>query len=57
MSMSEGNLKFIRTIRLLRILRPLKFLSHNPSMRILVNCLLESIKNLLNVLIFVMVLW
>jgi hypothetical protein len=40
MVFSEANLDFIKTIRLLRILRPLKFISHNPNMRIIVNCLL-----------------
>jgi hypothetical protein len=46
---------FIKTIRLFRILRPLKFLSHNPNMRILVNCLIQSMQGILNVTMFIFV--
>ena len=59
MEMVDFNSKFsfIKTVRMLRILRPLKFISHNPNMRVIVNCLLESIKGLFNVFIFIFVIW
>ena len=54
---SSSKLSFIKTIRLLRILRPLRFISHNPSMRVIVNCLLESMQGLVNVFLFILVIW
>lgn len=42
---------------MLRILRPLRFISHNPSMKILVNCLLESVGGLFNVSIVIILIW
>ena len=42
---------------MLRILRPLRFISHNPSMKILVNCLLESVGGLFNVSLVILLIW
>ena len=57
MSMAGQDLGFLKIVRMLRILRPLRFISHNPSMKILVNCLLESVGGLLNVSILIILIW
>ena len=36
----QSDLSFMKVIRLLRILRPLRFISHNPSMKLIVNSLI-----------------
>ena len=51
------NLSFFRAFRLLRALRPLRFISHNQNMRIIVNALFESMGPILNVLIVVTIIW
>jgi hypothetical protein len=42
---------------MLRILRPLRFISNNPSLKILVNCLLESVGGLMNVIVVILLIW
>ena len=49
LSVSDINIPVIKVFRLLRALRPLRFISHNESMRIIVNALIESIGALANV--------
>jgi len=44
-------------LRLLRTLRPLRFISHNIAMKTIVVALLESIGHIINVMIVVMVVW
>lgn len=39
-SVSSINLSFVKILRLLRTLRPLRFITHNRSMKILVSALL-----------------
>lgn len=39
-SVSSINLGFVKILRLLRTLRPLRFITHNRSMKILVSALL-----------------
>jgi hypothetical protein len=57
MSLSGYNLGFLKIVRMLRILRPLRFISHNPNMKALVYCLLESVGGLMNVLIVIFLIW
>jgi hypothetical protein len=57
MSLSGQNLGFIKIVRMLRILRPLRFISNNPSLKILVNCLLESVGGLMNVIVVILLIW
>ena len=57
MSLSGQNLGFIKIVRMLRILRPLRFISYNPSLKILVNCLLESVGGLMNVIVVILLIW
>jgi len=55
--MSRQSLGFIKVIRLLRILRPLRFISHNQGMKMIVAALLDSGGAMLNVLIVIMIVW
>jgi len=57
MSVSSINLGFIKILRLLRTLRPLRFVTHNPSMRLIVTALLESKTAIFNVLIVITMIW
>ncbi|MFN9910860.1 MAG: ion transporter [bacterium] len=47
----------MKIIRLLRILRPLKFISSNPNMKLMVNCLLKSIGGIFNVSLVIIIIW
>jgi hypothetical protein len=51
------NLQFIKILRLLRVLRPLRFLSSNQNLRIVVSSLIESVTGIVNVMIFILVIW
>ena len=42
---------------MLRILRPLRFLSHNPNMKLIVNSLIESVKGVANVTVVILFIW
>ena len=53
LSLSSLNLGFLKIIRMLRILRPLRFINKNPNMKILVNCLFDSLGSLANVTIVI----
>lgn len=57
MSLSGQDLAFLKIVRMLRILRPLRFISHNPSMKVLVNSLIESVGGLANVSIVILLIW
>ena len=54
---TEVDISIIKVFRLLRTLRPLRFISHNVSMKIVVNSLLESIGAIVNVVIVVILVW
>ena len=56
-SSSNLNLAFIRVLRLFRTLRPLRFISHNISMKLVVTALLESVSGIFNVAIVVLLVW
>ncbi|CAD8189628.1 unnamed protein product [Paramecium octaurelia] len=56
-SVSTINLSFVKILRLLRTLRPLRFITHNRSMKILVSALLQSINGIFNVAIVVVLVW
>jgi hypothetical protein len=53
----DSELGFIKVVRLLRILRPLRFISHNKNMRLIVNSLLHSIGGIFNVVIVILLIW
>lgn len=47
----------VKILRLLRTLRPLRFISHNLSMKLVVTALLESVSGIINVLIVLILVW
>ena len=51
------NLSFVKILRLLRALRPLKFISHNMSLRLVVTALLESVSGILTVVVILFLIW
>ena len=50
-------LPFIKILRLLRTLRPLRVISHNKSLRLIVTALFESVGSIFNVSVVVLVVW
>ena len=57
LSLDGTNLTFIKILRLVRILRPLRFISHNQNMKIIVNALIESFGAIFNVVIVILMIW
>lgn len=51
------DLSIIRIFRLLRTLRPLRFISHNISMKLVVTALLESLVAIINVGVVLIIVW
>ena len=51
------NLPFLKVLRLLRTLRPLRFISHNIGMKMIVITLFESVGPVINVLIVILIVW
>ena len=49
MIFTDQEFYFVKILRLLRILRPLRFVTHNKNIKIIVNAVLESSNSLLNV--------
>ena len=56
-SLPEVNIPMVKVLRLLRIFRPLRFVTHNVNMRIIVTALFRSFGAICNTLIMVMVIW
>ncbi len=54
---SSIDIPVLKILRLIRTLRPLRFISHNTEMKILVSALIESIGSIINVLVVVLVAW
>lgn len=57
MTFTGVELTFIKVLRLLRTLRPLRFISHNRNMKIVVNALLNSVVAIMNVGIVILMVW
>ena len=56
-SIPNVDIPMIKVLRLLRILRPLRFVTHNVNMRIIVTALFRSFGAICNTLIMVLVIW
>lgn len=56
-SVESVDISIFKVLRLLRTLRPLRFISQNQNMRIVVNALLESMIAILNVLVVIGMVW
>lgn len=52
-----SGLLFIKILRLMRVLRPLRFISRNKNMKLVVIALLESFGGIANVLIVISLFW
>jgi hypothetical protein len=57
MSLTNIDLPVIKVFRLLRTLRPLRVISHNVGLKMIVIALLESVGGILNVMVVVMMVW
>lgn len=55
--LSNIDLPFIKVLRLLRTLRPLRFISHNVAMKMIIVALFDSVGSIFNVMIVVMIVW
>jgi hypothetical protein len=53
MSLSSVNLGAVKILRMMRTLRPLRFVSHNVNIKIVVTALLSSAGSILNVIIVI----
>ena len=54
---SGVDLGAVKILRLLRTFRPLRFITHNVNMKILVVSLLESVNGIFNVIIVLILVW
>lgn len=57
MLLTGSDLQFIKILRLLRTLRPLRVISHNVALKMIVIALLESVGGIFNVTIVVLMVW
>ena len=57
MSLASFDVPAIKIFRLLRTLRPLRVISHNPALKMIVVALFSSVGGILNVIIVVLVVW
>ena len=57
MALANLDIPFIKILRMLRALRPLRFITHNVAMKMIVRALLESLGGILNVLMVVAVVF
>lgn len=56
-SLQGTKLPFIKIIRLTRVLRPLRFISRNQNMKLVVIALLESFSGIANVVVVILLFW
>ena len=54
---TDFTMPVIKVFRMLRTLRPLRFVSHNVNMKIVVNSLLNSVTSIINVIIVIFIVW
>lgn len=57
MIVSNADLSWVRVLKIFRTLRPLRFISHNVQMKLIVTALLESISGIANVVIVIILVW
>lgn len=56
-SVTSINLPIVKIFRLLRTLRPLKLISHNVNMKIVVTALIESVFTMANIMVVILLIW
>ena len=52
---NTSSIEFLKVLRLLRTLRPLRFISHNVQLKLIITSLFDSISQIINVLIILVV--
>ncbi len=57
MALTSVSIQSVRVLRLIRTIRPLRFISHNPDLKIVVQALLHSMSAIVNVAIVVFFVW
>jgi hypothetical protein len=57
MSFTNVDMQAVKILRMFRTLRPLRFVSHNVNMKIVVNALLSSTSAIMNVVIVVFLVY
>lgn len=55
--LKNSNLQFVKILRVLRTLRPLRLISRNAGMKVLVTALIESTTSILNVVMVLILVW
>ncbi len=57
MSLSGTDIPALKVLRLLRMIRPLRVISHNPQLKMIVAALFESVGSIINVSVVVLIIW
>ena len=57
MALASYNIGFVKIMRALRVLRPLRMIAHNPELKMIINALLNSMGSIMNVLIVIAVVY
>lgn len=57
-AISDGqSIGFVKILRLLRVLRPLRMISRNPDLKLMVSALMESVGHIMNVLVVIGIIY
>ena len=51
------DMQYLKVLRLLRTLKPLRFISHNSNIKLVVDALMESVSAILNVALVILFVW
>ena len=57
MALTNTDIPALKVLRLLRMIRPLRVISHNPQLKMIVAALFESIGSIVNVSVVVIIIW
>ena len=57
MSLSSTDIPALKVLRLLRMIRPLRVISHNAELKMIVAALFESVGSIINVSFVVLIIW
>ena len=57
MMLSSTDIPALKVLRLLRMIRPLRVISHNPQLKMIVAALFESVGSIINVSVVVLIVW
>ena len=57
MALTNTDIPALKVLRLLRMIRPLRVISHNPQLKMIVAALFESVGSIVNVSVVVIIIW